>query len=304
MHRFAYLACVSVAACATTGDDPAAADEQDSSTTQYVNIMDFASTDQGAWYDLVGKLNGEFATSGAHGITPLTFYCAVSSKLGSVKDCAWTFTAAQTAVDGKTAALQADAVTYQCHVHPKTTAVKLIALLQSSTDAIHATLPGTTGSIADALPDCFAHPIGGTPLTAATGPTYVEASDYYTSLANKQKWGASYAALELGFDNICGDTFCSGDFSDLQSLDFSCAITKSSGNVKSCAWTFGGSYTTVAKTGELALATKTWTCPVAVTGTIAQLIGVLTSTNTEDGVHRPLPGGTAAYDSIAGCVGR
>jgi hypothetical protein len=302
MRHLVHLAIVAVVACATSGDD-GSFDEQDSSATQYVNIMDFHSTDQGAWYDVVAKLNGEFA--GHPGITPLTFYCSVSSKLGSVKDCAWTFTAAHTAVDANTAALGVDAVTYQCHVHPRTTAPKLIALLQAP-DAIHATLPGTTTSLADALPDCFAHPIGDTPLTAATAiaPTYVEASDYYATAANQAKWTASYAALKLGFDTICGDTFCSGDFSDLQSLDVSCAITKSTGNVRSCAWTFGGSYTLVAKTGELALTTKTWSCPLAVTGSLAQLITVLTSANVDDGVHRALPGGVAAYDSIAGCVGR
>ena len=291
------------AGCAVSGGDSGSEWEQESGATQYVNIMDFASTDQSAWYDLVHKLNGEFDRPD---ITPLTFFCSVSSKVGNVKDCAWTFAASRYAVDATSAAISIDAVTYQCHVHPKTTAAKLIALLAGSTDAIHEHLPGTPGSIDDVLGDCFQHPIGETPITATTAdhPTYVEAADYYTTLANQQKWRASYDALKLGFDNICGDTFCGGDFSDLQSLDVACAVTKSSGNVKSCMWTFGGSYTTVKKTGELDLASKTWSCPVAVHGTLPQLIATLTGTNTQDGIHRPLPGGVAAYDSIAGCVAR
>lgn len=301
MKHLAWIAVV-VTGCAVSPSVPSEW-AQESGVTQYVNIMDFAGTDQGAWYDLVRKLDSEFQDPS---ITPLTFYCSVSSIVGNVHDCAWTFTSSQHAVDANTAALQVDAVTYECHVHPKTTAPKLIALLQGSSDAIHEVLPGTSTSIADALPDCFAHPIGGTPITAATSPTptYVEAAAYYTTAANQAKWAATYAALKLAFDNICGDTFCSGDYSDLQSLDFACAITKSTGNVKSCAWTFGGSYTLVKSTGALDLSSRTWTCPVAVHGTISQLIATVTGTADQDAIQRPLPGGTSAYDSIAGCVGR
>ena len=102
---------------------------------------------------------------------------------------------------------------------------------------------------------------------------------------------------------VCGDTFCSSDYSDLQSMQLACAITKSTGNVKGCTWAFAGSFTTVATSGELALTSKAWQCPVAVKGTIAQLIAAETSTtDTDDGVHRVLPGGIDAYDSISGCL--
>jgi hypothetical protein len=57
--------------------------EAESGVTTYVNIMDFASTDQGAWYDLVRKLDSEVTDST---VTPLTLYCSVSSKVGNVKD--------------------------------------------------------------------------------------------------------------------------------------------------------------------------------------------------------------------------
>jgi hypothetical protein len=156
------------------------------------------------------------------------------------------------------------------------------------------------------LPDCFTHPIGDTPITATSSatPTYVEAADYYTTAANQAKWSSTYAALKLGFDNVCGDTFCGSDYSDLQSLELACSITRSSGNVKSCAWAFGGSYTLVKATGALDLTSRTWTCPVAVHGTLSQLISTVTAPGTVDPIQRPLPGGTSAYDSIAGCVAR
>src|SRR5213075_1185235 len=98
-----------------------------------------------------------------------TFSCSVSSKLGSVKDCAWTFAAAQVDVDPRTAAILVDAPTYQCHVKMKTSATKLVQLL-AGPDPLHAALPGApvgTPSIYDQLGDCFAHPIGQTPGTFA-----------------------------------------------------------------------------------------------------------------------------------------
>lgn len=60
-------------------------------------------------------------------------------------------------------------------------------------------------------------------------------------------------------------------------MQLACAITKSSGNIKRCTWAFAGSFTTVATSGELALTSKSWQCPVAVKGTLGQLIAAETS---------------------------
>ena len=303
--------CLALAGCALGLDDPDASDEQESGTTQYLSIVDFSGIDQGAWYDLGDKLRNEFLAGCGDGFctgayanfTPLTLSCSVTSKLGTVHDCAWTFAASKVAVDGATAKITVDAPTFECHIHPRTTAKKLIALLATADDALHTPLPGTT-SLADSLGGCFANPIGSTPVAATSPTTYVEAGQYYTSTAGQQRWHDARAALVLGFDNVCGDTFCGGDFGDLRSLDFACAITKSTGNVKSCAWTFGGSFATVtATTGVLVETSRSFTCPVAVHATLPELITTLTAAGTEVAIHRPLPGGTGtAYDSLLGCL--
>jgi len=173
MKSLASFLCVLITGCAVSGSPASEWDqgEQFSTSTQYVNIMDFASTDQGAWYDLVRKLNGEFdqvcgdtfCEGDFSNITALNFFCSVTSKVGNIHDCAWTFTASQHEVDTKTAAVVGNVVTYQCHFKPATTGTKLIALLQGSTDALHLPLPGM-GSIYDSLGDCFQHPIGATPI--------------------------------------------------------------------------------------------------------------------------------------------
>jgi len=301
MRLLAVALLAASSACALGGMDDPSADEQESGSTVYIDIRDFEKIDATHWYELVRKLNAEVAAEDATH-RPLTFFCSVTSKRGDIKDCAWTFASADVAIDGATAAISTNAPTFECHVAPKLTAARLILQLASAPNALHAPLPGS-GPIADSLAACFANPIGATPVPSVSPSTYIAASDYYTTPTHLQTWRDAQTALVAGFDRVCGDTFCSGDMADLLSLSFECAITKSTGNVKGCAWTFGGSYTLVARDGALDLTSGTFTCPVAMHGTLAQLISTLTGPGTEDAIRRALPGTTATpYDALLGCL--
>ena len=293
------------------GDREATAStEEAEGTTQYVDIVDFG-IDQGAWYDATANLNsvfsgdcaGTFCSSTFANLTPLTFNCSVTSKLGEVHDCAWTFAGSRESVDPRTAVISTDAPTYQCHSHPKGTAAKLLTFLSTSADPLHDALPGTTTSLSDGLGNCFEHPVGAaTPATTSTdaSPEYVAASAYYTSAAGKASWQNAIAAAKNGFNDVCGDTFCGSDYGDLQSLELDCAITKSTGKVKSCAWTFAGSFSLPGTGGALDVTSKSFVCPVAMKGTLSELIGVLNGSGTDNPIQRPLPGETtSAYDAIA-----
>jgi hypothetical protein len=307
---------IAVTGCLAQGGGVDGEQTEQESTTTYVDILEFSKTDQGQWYDVIHDLNRQFddvcgdtfCEGEYSNIVPLTLSCSVSSKAGSVRDCAWTFAAAQVDVDPRNANIVVDAPTYQCHIKMKTTAPKLIAILAGD-DALHAALPGApadTPSIYDQLSDCFDHPIGQTSGEyAETGTlSYVSARDYYTSSAGIDRWYAAREALKDGFDRICGDTFCGGDFSDLQAMDFTCAITKSTGNVKSCMWTFGGSWHLVqAHGGAQQITASTFKCPVTVHGTLSKLLDVLTAPGTDRPIDRPLPGmTTSAYDALHGCL--
>ncbi len=228
----------------------------------------------------------------------------MTSKAGNVKDCAWNFAASSLEVDSRTAAILVDAPTFECHIKMKTTATKLAAVLATE-GSLYAPLPGAP-SIYDQLSECFEHPIGATaPVFATEGvERYVSSRDYYTG-AGIDRWYAARQALKDGFDNVCGDTFCSSDYSDLQSLDLQCAVTKSTGNVKSCAWVFGGSYFWVPdeRSGTLVTEHHTYNCPFTIKGTLSQLITTLTAPGTQSAIRRPLPGTTAtAYDALLGCL--
>ncbi|MFT3693018.1 MAG: hypothetical protein QM831_07745 [Kofleriaceae bacterium] len=305
--KAAYIALLALTGCATTGDSDQA-DQQDSSGTTYGFIEDVTGNYDG-WFGIQSQLASNFndvcgdtfCEGDWTNIQPLRVYCSVTSKRGDIKDCAWAFTASTHEVDASGKVLT-DAVTFQCHFKPTGTATKLIAALQGD-DPLHASLPGM-GSIYDAIGDCFEHPIGDTPINLTPGTTYVDAANYYQTAAGSEKWYTSTQNLHKGFDDVCGDTFCGSDYSDVQALDLGCAITKSTGNVKACTWNFGGSFSTINKSGTLAVTSTTWSCPVTVHGTIAQMTAVLTASGTDNPIQRALPGGTSAYDSIAGCVVR
>ena len=235
-------------------------------------------------YNLQGKLAGEFANvcgdtfceGDYSNLTPLGLACSVTSKRGDIHDCAWTFGASQFLVNPTAATLEIDAPTFTCHFAPKktTTATNFFNLLNGASSAIDTVLPGTTTSIYDTLSDCFQHPTGATPISivATPTPTYVAATDYYVSAAGKAKWAAAQKALLDGFNNICGDTFCSSDYNDLQSLGFECSVTKSTGNIKSCEWVFAGNVPGVAKTGDVTETIQSWKCSVHAPTTLAAMI--------------------------------
>src|SRR3954447_12040766 len=110
MIRLCLLA--ALPACALAADDGSAV-EQDTTSTTYVDIADFQNIDQGQWFAGIDRLRQAFV---APNVVPLSFGCAVTSKAGYVRDCAWTLGAAAVAVDPTTAAIAVDAPTFQCHV--------------------------------------------------------------------------------------------------------------------------------------------------------------------------------------------
>jgi hypothetical protein len=120
-------------------------------------------------------------------------------------------------------------------------------------------------------------------------------------------WLSIKAGLKDGFDRICGDTFCGGDYGNLQALSFRCSVSSKLGNVHACVWVFAGSYETVtASTGNVVVNAKTWSCkvPVGAGVTVAQLMDALDpAKGTTQPIDRTIPGTTAtAYQALLGCL--
>jgi hypothetical protein len=134
--------------------------------------------------------------------------------------------------------------------------------------------------------------------------SYVPILDYWKTGADQSRWIALRQSLNSAFDNICGDTFCGGDYSNLTSLRFTCSANQKTGALGSCAWVFGGSYTTVAASnGVISVNAESPVCPVPVSGKAVDLAKALLAPGPQDALNRPLPGGTkSAYDALTGCL--
>ncbi|MEE5092039.1 hypothetical protein V2H26_18925, partial [Xanthomonas euvesicatoria] len=128
-------------------------------------------------------------------------------------------------------------------------------------------------------------------IAAATPPpTFVDAVDWP---ANGEGWEAFIdleQRLDRDFDNICGDTFCGGDFSDYQPLRFRCSVHRVTGVVRSCIWTFGASEVSVdPRSGYLRSDSRVWRCTAPLKA----------GTHLEE-MYRPLAGANPLFPPLRG----
>jgi len=140
--------------------------------------------------------------------------------------------------------------------------------------------------------------------TMAQGTSeYVEASAYLTSEAEINAWYEMLYHLRQNFDDICGDTFCEGDYSNIESLRFRCSIEQSSGVIGRCVWVFAASNEEIdPATGKIQVTPKVWRCraPLAPKTTVSALLGALAG---ERPLYATLPGTSVSiYDGLVDCL--
>src|SRR5262249_7153017 len=82
---------------------------------------------------------------------------------------------------------------------------------------------------------------------ATTAASYADVEEW----ANEQgdgtwdTWMGIIGSLKSDFDDVCGDTFCGGDYSNLEPLRFRCSINTTTKVLKNCTYVFAGSYEVV-----------------------------------------------------------
>lgn len=135
------------------------------------------------------------------------------------------------------------------------------------------------------------------------GDTHVDARDYPGPGQGADRFHALETTLVRGFDNICGDTFCEGEYGNLQALRYRCSVNAATGGVHACVWSFAGSTARVdAATGALVVDARTWACPspLAANTPLALLLDTLQGDNA---IHIALPGSAASvYDALTECL--
>jgi hypothetical protein len=298
------------------GADPGTADEQDATATQYVDATTFltAQADKDAWSALIARMSGEFKDvcgdtfcGGDYpNLRPLDLTCAVSSKVGQIHDCLWTFAGSEEIVNGTTGALTVSKPSFQCHF--KTTArvpAFITAMTQDDGEdqSIRRILPGNTTTIYDALGDCFQHPVGATALTFVhlQDPPYTSVGD--AAITNGSWWSAE-RAFETAFSAACPGSFCTGEYDNFEALRIASAVSAKTGNIKSCAMMIAGSKPAVNKTkGTVSTEFSSYRCSLPMKGTPNDLSAVILTDSPTPMLDRMLPGGTKTFrQAIDSCL--
>lgn len=139
-----------------------------------------------------------------------------------------------------------------------------------------------------------------TPLPATGG--YLDASAWLQSDDDINAWYDIVFGLRDGFDDICGDTFCEGDYSNIESLRFRCSVDGGSGVLGECVWVFAASNEEVHPArGRILVEARTWRCrlPLAAGTTMDEFLAALAG----DPLYAALPHGSASiYDSLGDCL--
>lgn len=157
---------------------------------------------------------------------------------------------------------------------------------------------------------CAALVLAATSPSHAAGPapsregSYVDAPTYVRGDDDRvEAWYGLTRALKQGFDQICGDTFCEGEFTNIQSLAYRCSVHATSGRIGMCAWVFAASDEAVdPASGKIAVRPQSWACatPLAPGTTLEELLDTLAG---EDPLYAPLPrSDTSVFDGLVDCL--
>ena len=98
---------------------------------------------------------------------------------------------------------------------------------------------------------------------ASSTGQYVEAGAALRTDAEVEAWYGIAWQLRRQFDEICGDTFCEGDYSNLQPLRFQCSVEARSRRIIACVWSFAGSQESIdPATGGITVQPGFWQCRI------------------------------------------
>jgi hypothetical protein len=131
---------------------------------------------------------------------------------------------------------------------------------------------------------------------------YLELADHQWEASSEAglAWQNTKRTLAKSFDDVCGDTFCEGEFADIVALRLACSVNANSDRVSRCGWSFAGANVSVGARGQLSAETTTKRCDFAVAATATELT---TALGGDDPLHAPLPKrSTSIYDALVGCL--
>jgi hypothetical protein len=140
---------------------------------------------------------------------------------------------------------------------------------------------------------------------AQAGPTgqYVEVGAALHTDAEVEAWYGITTQLRRQFDEICGDTFCEGDYSNLQPLRFQCSVDGRNRRIGACVWSFAGSQDSIdPAAGHIKVQPGFWQChmPLAPQTSLDRLLAALSDPQP---LYARLPGTErTVLDGLIDCL--
>jgi hypothetical protein len=232
--------------------------------------------------------------------------CSSTTIARKLEDCVWVMGGSLAHVDPTSGAVTSSPRTFECHVPVAGNARRLLDTLEAAgANALHTPLPGTGASFYDALVTCFAGvhaPPAPSPSPSPSPIAFLELSDILAEQdeTTRAAWTTSKEQLAASFDDVCGDTFCEGDYPDIAALGLACAVDRDAGKVTHCDWSFAAAEVSVGPRGRLAAHAATKHCEVAIDAPTPAFLAAL---GGGDPLHAALPGkATSIYDALVGCL--
>jgi hypothetical protein len=138
---------------------------------------------------------------------------------------------------------------------------------------------------------------------ASAQDRYVDAADYPTPGAGWEVFHDLEDRLEADFDQLCGDTYCEGEYSDYRPLRYRCSVRQRDGVIGQCVWTFGASEASIDPvSGQVQVDAQLWQCNTPLRkGT--RLTGFYAALAGPGPMLAPLPRTTLSInDGLIGCL--
>lgn len=148
----------------------------------------------------------------------------------------------------------------------------------------------------------FALPAAADSLPQAAG--YVEMQEYLPTWQEQDAWWNVRYALKREFNDVCGDTFCSGEYTNIEALNYRCSVNASTGLIGECVWVFAASGEEVdPNTGKVVVKPRVWQCvsPLAPSTSAQELAAALTNNSRPMQVTLPRTR-TNLHESLIDCL--
>jgi hypothetical protein len=135
---------------------------------------------------------------------------------------------------------------------------------------------------------CFDGVVGSAPPPQATQEFYLELADNQWNQGSDEgvAWWETQHRLAAQFEEICGDSFCEGEYPDIAPLRLACSVNANTQRVSRCAYAFAAADLSVDARGQLSAVTTTKRCTFPVGAAAAAFTSALAG---DDPLYSDLP---------------